>query len=461
MPFAAMSKQDEERLKGQQAGVNISGGAGANFATGVPGQEAPQKSSGQYANIQSYLDANKPQADAMGQKIAGNVESKAVDAQAKIQGLDAQAPKVDAYDPNEAYNNVTNLSQEQKDQYRNQRSTGGYSGPYTVDKVAGYDDTQKAVSEASTSVKNLGSESGQQQELKKTYARPSYSAGENNLDQVLLQNSEGSKKAIEGVTGKYADLDKLFDTTAQKVGGSLNEAKSQALRNKQGVIAGEEAQWKNLIDPIQARADQLNAQNPGIYQSVLDDVSDDELFNDTLQRLGLSAGQNLYDLNLGSYLNPNLTQVGLNDAATADERAKYQALADLIQDQSRTQIGTTGRNTNPVSFDKDKFSKDAAGREAAYQNDFATRTAPNGLSLKQNVEVRIPQLREKLNYVNSLGDRLPAYLYQEYGVPVDYGPGKLLETINSAINSEIASSTQAINDLNSQYKTSRTIKVGQ
>jgi len=392
MPFAAMSKQDEERLKGQQAGVNISGGAGANFATGVPGQEGGQKSSGQYANIQSYLDANKPQADAMGQKIAGDVESKAVDAQTKIQGLDAQAPKVDAYDPNSAYSNLGSLSQEQKDQYRNQKATGGYSGPGTVDKVAGYDETQKAASAASTSVKNLGNETGQQQELKNTYARPNYSSGENKLDQVLLQNSDGSRQALEGVTSKYADLDKLFDTTAQKVGGALNTASQQALANKQAVNSAEADQWKNLVDPIQVRADQLNQQNPALYQGVLDDVSDDELLDDTLKRLGISAGQNLYDVNLGSYLSPNLTQVGLNDAANADERSKYQALADLVQDPTRNQITAAGKDINPVSFNKDQFNKDIAGKEAEYKNAYETdRSYFNGATPKELEQIHLPK----------------------------------------------------------------------
>ena len=64
MPFAAPTKlEDDPTKKNQNGGVNISGQS-STFATNVPGQEGSSpskdaKSSGQYSNIQSYLDANK------------------------------------------------------------------------------------------------------------------------------------------------------------------------------------------------------------------------------------------------------------------------------------------------------------------------------------------------------------------------------------------------------------------
>ncbi len=444
MPFAAISKQDEERLRGQQPGVNISGGAGANFATGVPGQEGGQKSSGQYANIQSYLDANKPQADAMGQKIAGDVEAKAVDAQTKIQGLDSQAPKVDAYDPNTTYSNLGNLSQQQKDQYRNQKATGGYSGPATVDKVAGYDETQKAASAASTSVKNLGNEAGQQQELKNTYARPNYSSGENKLDQVLLQNSEGSRQALEGVTNKYAGLDKLFDNTAVKIGGAVNQANQQAFLNRQNLASAEENQFKSLVDPIQTRANQLNQSNPLAYQGVLDDVSDDTLSSDTLQRLGLSVGQNLYDTNLNSYLTPNQTQLGLNDVANSDERNKYKALTDLVQDPTRSQISeSSGINTNPFSFDKNKFDSDISRKREDSQQEY-NRVKANGLSPRVAIEEALPAAYE---YLRSRG----------IDVNSDYWKN---QPISSSYFGQIKLAEKIANDYYEAYNPKRQIKAG-
>lgn len=375
MPFAPkpFSELDEEKKnQQQQGGINISGGAGANFSTGIPGQDAsngakPAKSSGNYANIQSYLDANKTQADNMGQTIASNVDQSANEAQQKIQSFDSKAPKVDVYDPNEIFNNVTNLTDDQKNQYRAQRSTGGYSGPQSIDQVEGYADTQKKATEANTKLKNAGSEYGQQQLLKETYGRPQYTAGENRLDQVLLQNSEGSKQALEGVKSKYSDLENLFSNSANKVGESINQANTQALNNKKNLLAAEQAQFDNLLNPIQQRADQANRDNPALVNRIQSDLSDDILSEETLQRLGLSAGQKLYDINLDRYIKPNITQVGIDNVANADERAKYKALSDLIQDPTRMQLTGDGKAIDPLGFDKDAYDKDYATQEQAYK----------------------------------------------------------------------------------------------
>lgn len=379
MPYAPKPfSQINEEKKNQQAGVNISGAQTANFSTGIPGQESsngakPAKSSGNYANIQSYLEANKSQADQMGQNIANNIDQSAQTAQQKISSLDQKAPTVQAYDPNEIFNNVTNLNEDQKNQYRAQRTTGGYTGPQSLDQVEGYADTQKATTEANTNLKNAASEFGQQQLLKDTYARPQYSAGENKLDQVLLQNSTGSKQALENVKSKYSDLEDLFSNSANKVGESINKSNAQALANKKNLLEAEQSQFNNLINPIQQRADQANKENPLLVSRIQDDIAGERLdqnqiLNDeTLKFLGLSSGQNLYDINIGNYLKPNLSQVGLDNVASSDERAKYKALADLIGDQSRTQLTKDGASIDPLIFNKTAYERDYLAQQQAYK----------------------------------------------------------------------------------------------
>jgi len=370
MPYAQKPMMDdEEKQAQQQGGMNISGGAPANFSTGVPGQDAgggaakPQKSSGNYTNIQSYLEANKTQADQMGQTIADSVDQSAGQAQQKIQGLEAKTQKVEAYDPNEVFNNVTNLNDQQKNDYRTQRQTGGYTGPQTVDQVEGYADTQKATQEAATKLQNAQSETGQQQLLKDTYARPKYTAGENRLDQVLLQNSAGSKQALENVNDKYKGFNDLLGGATQKVGDSINAAKTQALSNKQNILKSEQDQYNNLLNPIQQRADQANKDNPALIQRIQADLEDDTLNAETLQRLGLSGNEKLYNQNLSGYMKPTETQVGIDNVASADERAKYKALSDLIQDPTKTQLSADGSAIDPLGFNKSAFLKDNAAKE--------------------------------------------------------------------------------------------------
>lgn len=373
MPYAAKPMLDDENQKqNEQNGVNISGGGGANFATGVPGQESSgasnKRSSGQYANIQSYLDVNRDQADQMGGKIAADVGTKAEDAQNRINDFSSKAPTVQAYDPNEAINNAQSLTAEQKAQYQQNRNTGGYAGPATVDKVEGYGDTQSAASKAASAVKNAGTESGQQQLLKETYSKPSYSQGQNRLDQVLLQNSAGSKQALEGVTNKYADLDKLFSTAETNVGNAINSATTQANENKKAFIPAEQAAVKSLLDPIQQRAADANKNNSAYIDRILADASDLTLNEETLGALGLQEGQRVFGLNLNNYINQDRTQVGINNAANADERAKYAALASLFNDQSMQQITADGKAISPVGFNREQYENDLRAAQDAFNN---------------------------------------------------------------------------------------------
>lgn len=448
MPFAANYMDDEQKKNQQGSGVNISGGAPTNFATGIPGQEAgaskDKKSSGQYANIQSYLDANKDQADTMGSTIAGNVTQKADDATSKIQGFESKAPEVKAYDPNAAYSNLGKLSDDQKNEYRTQKSTGGYSGPQSVDQVEGYQDTMKAANEASTLVKNAGNESGQQALLKDTYKRPNYSAGENRLDQVLLQNSAGSKSALEGLSSKYAGLSGMFDQANQKVGNAVNNATSQALKNKENIVSAEKSQWDSLVNPIQARAAEANVKNPELITRVQNDAMDETLSDETLAQLGLSEGQGLYDLDLSRYVNPNFTQVGINDVADANERSRYQALADLVGDPTRNQIGAAGKDIKPIAFNKDQFDKDFSGKKAEYEKAFNSYDLSGPLRQADN---------------RMLGTaRTPAEITQKLGelkqmAAADPQWGMVMGDDINAIES-------ALNNFNDQFKSNRKVKKG-
>lgn len=371
MPFAAPLDQDNDPNKPKQNGVNISGQS-TSFATGVPGQDAStsgqkQKGSGQYANIQSYLDANKSQGDQMGQKITDTVGTQAEDAKSKITSFEAQGPqKIGAYDAGAAANNVMNLSDAEKATYKDQKKTGGYTGPQTVDQANGYQDAQKAAQAASQSVTNAGTEQGQQQLLKEAYARPQYSAGENRLDQVLLQNSAGSRSNLENLSQKYAGLDSMFNTAATNVGNTINANNAQALANRQSFAPAEEAAKKALIDPIQARANQQTIDNRSAADRIMQDASNEKISDETRRALGLTSGQKIFDLNLANYITPDNSQVGINNAATADERSKYAALSALFDDPTMNQVTADGKSINPVGIQSEKLQKDIASKDAEY-----------------------------------------------------------------------------------------------
>lgn len=404
MPFAPMSPKDKENEnQGAQGGQNVSG-TSTSFASNVPGQEGAgqtkdKKSSGQYANIQSYLDANKDQADAMGSKIAQDVETKGAQAKSAVEGFSTKAPEVKAYDPNAALGRATELSDQEKQEYKTQRTTGGYSGPQYVNELEGYQDVSAKSQEAAQMAKDAASETGQQNLLKKTYERPSYTAGQNKLDQVLLQNSAGSKQALQQAASKYADLDKLFSDTSTQVGGKLNQASAQALANKEAIAKAEKEAREGLLNPIQQRAAEQNAANQALIARAQQDFTDETIAGDLLAQLGLQEGQSIYDLNLGNYLKTDATQVGLDQAANAQERQKYAALASLFEDPTMNQITQTGKGVNALGFDTERFAADQASKQSQYQNAYNTAQIEAGgvTATPAQIEKSIADYRAKLN----------------------------------------------------------------
>lgn len=442
--------------------MNISGGQAANFATGVPGQEKSSKSSGQYANLQSYLEANQTQAEDMGSKIASGVESKGADAQSKVNAFDSQKQSVAAFDPNSIIGK-SNISDEDKQVYQSQKATGGYSGPEYVDQASGYQEAQAAATKAAAAAQQAGNEVGQQALLKETYARPDYSKGQVNLDQVLMKGSAKAKEQLEGVSGKYSQLENMFGNKALEVGESINSAKQQALANRKAFNPAETAAWDNLKNPLQARAEQMNQQNPLAYQAAFDDAADEKLSADTLQRLGLSEGQSLYDINLQSYLNPNQTQLGINDVANADERARYKALADLFQDPTRSELGDKGLDTSALKFDKKKFDSDFAAKDTAYKNAYANQRGVVDMSFEGGDWLGSPFVGPVANQIaQGLRTATPQEL-ESYWLPylqsLDPNNRNGGEGIGDFTGPTINAVQSAINNFKNTYKTSRQIGV--
>lgn len=381
MPFAGNFDQDEKNRQQSNQGSSISG-TSTTFATNVPGQTAQaqtkpqQKESGSYANIQEYLDANRDQAGQMGQKVAQDVGQKAEAAQNKIQEFAGQAPKVEALDPNKYLGNVNNLTDAQKTEYKTAKQTGGYTGPDSIDKVQGYGEANKLGNEAIANTKMTATGPGQQTLLRQMYNRPQYSAGENKLDQALIQQSDISKQALEAVNQKYSGLQSLLDTSNTNVGNAINAAVAQAQVNKAAFAPAEDQAVKALIDPINARIEPSTQNTQALNDRLYNELSASQLTADDMSRLGLNAGTRLYNLNLSNYFTPNQTQLNANLVATPEERVKYQALMGLL-DRDATQIQAEDPHYSPYFFNKDQFVKDQAAANKAF-NDFAAQAVAKG-----------------------------------------------------------------------------------
>jgi len=363
MPFAAQMNLDDEEQRNEQGAKNISGQS-TSFATNVPGQEGgsqKKQGSGRYTNIQSYLDANKQQAGQMGQKIATDVGAQAEQAKSQVQNFGTQAPKVEAYDPNEALKK-DQMSAQEKEQYKTVKKTGGYTGPATVDQVSGYQDVQKAASSAAQNVQSAATEEGQKELLKKTYARPTYSQGQTKLDQALLQGSQESRSKLEDLSQRYSGIDKMFQDTAQNVGSAIGAAQKQALANQQAFAPAEKQAREALVNPLQERAKQEMASRAELQNRVAQDLQDEVLSQETMDLLGLTEGTRLFDTDLSKYLQADQSELGINDIATQQERQKYQALADLFENPAMNELTLDQAQRKPVSIN-DQLAKDLAAKQ--------------------------------------------------------------------------------------------------
>lgn len=375
MPFLPFDTNDE-LLKKQQLdqNQNISGQSSVINNPTQPTQASKNgpKSSGSFVNLQKYLDANKGNAEQMGQTITSNLNNQAMDAQSKVNVFANNGPQAIQKETTDSINQrLDNALNTDKNQYKSLKDTGGYTGPSYYDQINGYTDAQKSTQKAQNDLNLSKTEEGRQNLLTNTYSRPNYSQGQKTFDNLLLQNNPSSKKMFEDTSSRWANLNSLLDSAQTNAQNTINSNKQTALANKELVNKTEEDYVNNFINPIQQRADQFNQDSASRIGSLKADLADDSLKSDTLSFLGIDPGQKLWDLNLNDYMNYDQTQADLNNVATNEERTRWAALQNLL-DGNDQRITQDGKTINPASFDKEKFLADQKAAE-----DFFNQAASN------------------------------------------------------------------------------------
>lgn len=373
MPYISKPFFDSEEEKKKQqnnSSFNISNNSSSTFNqnTNLQSNSQPKAAtrSGSWVNLQSYLDANKDNASKMSDDLTQKVDSEAQSSQDKLSSI--KSPELvtnksfDDLDKTYYSNNNAN-----KDDYTNFKTNGGYSGPQQIDDVEGWSDAYKSASQASNKLDQSKTEEGRKSLLQDVYARPNYSQGMKNLDNLLLQNDTSSKSKFENLQNKWSGITSLLDSKQKELNDSIQSNVTTALNNKNYIPQAESLAKNNILNPIQNRVNDYNASRSQKQKDVSNDLSDSVLNDNTLNLLGLNDGQQLYDLNLNNYVNYNQSLAGIDNMANADERAKWSALAALIDDPTMQQQITSGdKAINPISFNKEQFDKDLGAKQAEY-----------------------------------------------------------------------------------------------
>ena len=479
MPFAITSDEQKKQAEQQaQGGANISG-ASTTFGVNIPGQTAgakatTPKSSGQYQNIQKYLAANEPQAAEMGQKVAGTVESKIGQAQTAGQALQGEVKAPGTYDPTKVLGNLPGSTEAQKAEYKEQKATGGYTGPTDITGTVAYNPFQKAKTTAQEALGATTTDVGQQQLLGETFARPQYTGGAKALDQSLLARSQGGRSAIESLGQKYSGLTDLLGGYETGAGQAITQAQAQAQANKAAFAPAEQAAQQAIISPIEARAAEANKRAADIA-AMQQDVSDLKLSPETLSALGLTSGQRIFDVNLGNYINPALSEANVGNIASAQERQQYNDLLNFLGTNAG-QLGLGEPTFQQGTIDQARLAKDIAGRQTAlgqqlkqfggtgnYQQDYANAIAAENQSLSD-----IQGLNKLLTMGQSghVDERLLAEMQQKFPMlAIENGPGSisyidaLKDSIRRAQNTyaQATGRTNQINQIGQLYGYNRQV----
>jgi hypothetical protein len=371
MPF----KLEDENL-GQPTTPNISGvstGVDFNVPSGK-GKTSPQRS-GQYQNIQQYLSANQPQAGEMAGKVAGVVEKQAIEAEKAGQTLAAEAPKVGEFKPEEVLGQVSSgqTPTTTKEQYTQQRMTGGYTGPQDITGLGAYGEAQTKGETAKQTVQSAQTEAGQKNLLQQAYGRPGYggTSGQNTLDQALFAQSTGGREAISQLGQKYSNLANVLGGYQTQAAEQLKASQEQAARNRAAFAPAEQAARASFLSPIEQRAAEANKQLE--YQAAAEDLQDLRLDPQTMAMLGLSEGQRVYGANLGSFIGAPTAQANVQNIATEQERQRFNDLMNFIG--GNTQELSLGQPTyKPVEVKQGDLQKELAAR----QTEFETKSADIG-----------------------------------------------------------------------------------
>lgn len=221
LPFDPNRAAQQPGSQGSPAPVNISGGSsvintGQNTPQAQTAKSQASDASGAFVNLQSYLEANRPQAAELGSQVAGSVANKAEAAKAQVGNLESafnqkvNESKVTANKSliDEAvFNPMAVVADQQKKSEIDRMRTANYSGPQALEDLSDYSTTQTKLNEANQSVKGLESEQGRQTALAEQFKRPTYSRGQQSLDQLLLQNSPEGRTAIDEVRQRYSTLE--------------------------------------------------------------------------------------------------------------------------------------------------------------------------------------------------------------------------------------------------------------
>ncbi|NDE09879.1 MAG: hypothetical protein EBZ95_04845 [Chitinophagia bacterium] len=384
----------------------------AAYSTGA--QQTP--GSGRFTNLQNYISANQQGGQQLGQKIAGQVgssvdtaqkqaTSQASDINAGIQAEKQRLSEASGF-ANQIGQDPTKITGDQAAAQRFQQLTSGQSNVNALKQLADVAEAN-AINQYGTvgkNVANLGTEQGRFQLLQQGIKQPSYSTGQQRLDQLFLQTANPQaltqqQQALQNQLNQaQANTKNAYENTTSGINTAFtgaNALETQATKAQTKLTNALSGATKAFNEAETAKAAALNNKNIDT-QGALDTFfnqgygkltdAQKAIIDPILQSGGLTAGTRTYNVlqDPNAYQNYmtgyNAPTATIADVINQQDLARIQSLQQLAgitpDKYTYTQAGTGGTQTG---FDTGKLASDIQAQRQALEQQLNRQVTAGGL----------------------------------------------------------------------------------
>lgn len=290
MPYLKTKEEAELRRPAPGANRGLQS-AGAPASTPQPGQ-----GSGDFVNIQQYLDANKEVSDRTAQQLGDTVERDAKGAKA---GVDEASDQF-RYDAAKGSWTEKRAGED--------ASTPAYGGPASMAEHRGFADLTTKVQDAQAGVRNTGSGYGLQAHMQDRYGGSGgYTGGQSALDAALTGASGGQRfhqlqQDYGGLQGYLDDANKASSEYGQNAAEMSESARADYSASASASAAARAAEEEARLRAEAEAARQVeqermgaNAGHGDLQESTVSIDDEKAAMNDGLYYEWLKAGSPPYD----------------------------------------------------------------------------------------------------------------------------------------------------------------------
>lgn len=397
-------EEKKQQQQGGQAPQQGELGQSSSIVTGntpaaSSGSQGNGTSSGQFTNLNAYLDANSGQN--FGTQVAGRVQGlvdSAKDAQSSAQSgftsaadqgtvkLNDQVLGQVKSDPVAAASNDEELKQFQA------MRDAQYGGPKSFADSELYSPTWQKTQSAANTAAQTQTEGGRKAYLQQQYGsgagRYDYTSGQQKLDSLLIQNDPNSRQAFDAVRQKgqevgsnFQNLSKTLNDYASNAGQQTKAARNAAREAVDLDDAGnlkEGSQISQIKAAAQQHAEQENQRQTQQYQAFMGGLQKGNAGQEMLSKYGLQAGAQTWGFDPTKYVSRGVDATA-QTIDTPEQAAKVAALSKLAGLDNTFLDPKLAGSYDPskgVTFDNQRFAGDLAAGAARYQDTLNTTAAP-------------------------------------------------------------------------------------